>query len=56
MSAADYRLHASQQEWRPLFGTAVPTPWDPGLGEEMATLGVAVHEEGMLATLLADLR
>lgn len=32
-----------------------PTPWDPRLGSAMRTAGVAVEEEAVLATLIADL-
>ena len=55
MSADDYRFHASRQEWQPLSGSPTATPWDPELATEMAARKVAVHEEGMLETLLADL-
>ncbi|MPQ96455.1 TIGR02679 family protein [Modestobacter sp. I12A-02628] len=38
-----------------LTGSAVATPWDPGLQAAMAERGVAVHEEAVLTTLLEDL-
>ncbi|WP_435771369.1 TIGR02679 family protein [Nocardioides sp. SYSU DS0651] len=38
-----------------LSGTPVATAWDPTLAIEMERLGVAVHEELILATLLDDL-
>ncbi|MDF5752433.1 TIGR02679 family protein [Spongiactinospora sp. TRM90649] len=40
---------------RALSGPAAPTPWDPALATAMEAAGVAVHEESVLATLLADL-
>jgi uncharacterized protein (TIGR02679 family) len=39
----------------PLQGRPAPTPWDPPLQRAMATTGVVVEEEAVLADLLADL-
>jgi uncharacterized protein (TIGR02679 family) len=39
-----------------LTGRAEPTPWDAGLSAAMAAVDVAVHEEAIVGTLLADLR
>ncbi|BCY13423.1 TIGR02679 family protein [Actinoplanes sp. L3-i22] len=39
----------------PLAGRPAPTPWDPPLAAAMSKHGLAVHEEFVLADLLADL-
>lgn len=38
-----------------LTGTPLATAWDPELSFSMRAAGVAVHEESLLETLLADL-
>jgi hypothetical protein len=38
-----------------LSGAAAATPWDPDLATVMRRHGVAVHEEALLASLMADL-
>jgi hypothetical protein len=38
-----------------LGGAPAASPWDPALAAAMAARGVAVHEETVIATLLADL-
>jgi uncharacterized protein (TIGR02679 family) len=58
MAAKDYaeavtRLDASHAV--PLAGRPVPTQWDPHLATVMSEHGLAVHEEFVLADLLADL-
>lgn len=40
---------------RPLLGAPATSPWDPALAEAMVELGRSVHEEHVLAHLLADL-
>lgn len=40
----------------PLSGEPVSPVWDQGLGEAMQQRGLAVHEEAIIADLLADLR
>ncbi|HEX9343859.1 MAG TPA: DUF2399 domain-containing protein, partial [Actinomycetota bacterium] len=55
--AADYLAAAAA---RPaglprLEGRPAATPWDPALAEAMATTGLVVEEEAVLADLLADL-
>jgi hypothetical protein len=59
MTAADY-LDAAEatpaSNRLPLTGARQPTGWDLALAERMAALDVAVHEESLTATLLADLR
>jgi uncharacterized protein (TIGR02679 family) len=39
----------------PLVGRPRPTPWDPGLAETMAEVGVAVYEEAVSEMLLESL-
>jgi uncharacterized protein (TIGR02679 family) len=58
MTASDYLSAVESQ--RPtarltLTGHAEPTPWDHQLSPAMARLGVAVHEESIIDTLLTDL-
>jgi uncharacterized protein (TIGR02679 family) len=60
-TAADYREAVDQAERRgtprqPLAGRAVETPWDPGLAAAMSELGVSIHEEALIESLLLDLR
>lgn len=59
MTASDY-LEAVEalgdQGTAPLEGSAVPTPWDPALGQAMARLGRVVFEEAVTGPLLEDLR
>lgn len=59
MSSTDYSdaVSALEADRRVLLtGRPAPTPWDPRLGREMSSLGLAVHEESLLEPLLADLR
>lgn len=53
-NAADY-FAASKNEYA-LKGEPVSPQWDAKLGDVMARVGRCVHEENVLATLLADLR
>jgi uncharacterized protein (TIGR02679 family) len=47
---------ASIEGQRPVLrGTPAPSPWDPRLAEVMAQHGMVIHEEDVLAQLLADL-
>jgi uncharacterized protein (TIGR02679 family) len=55
MSAADYRSAAAANRGLALTGRPELTPWDPALADAMTELGMAVHEEALLDTLLADL-
>lgn len=55
MHAADY-LPLAAAGGDPVAVSSADTPWDAALGEAMATAGVAVYEEDLLADLLADLR
>lgn len=52
MSAADYRA-AARRDGLLLSGDPVTPLWDSGLGEAMAEVGVAVHEEAVVDILLA---
>lgn len=59
MSAPDYRAAVARLDADhavTLTGRPVPTAWDPALATAMSTCGLAVHEEFVLADLLADLR
>jgi len=53
--AALARTASSVDELPPLTGAPVGAAWDAGLTEAMAAAGRAVHEELVLADLLADL-
>lgn len=53
--AADY-LRAAPGSSLPLAGPLVEALWDAALGPAMMVTGLAVHEEQVLAELLADLR
>ena len=58
MSAGDYLAAVADLDEShavPLTGRPEPTPWDPLLAAAMAERGLAVHEEFVLAGLLADL-
>jgi len=56
MTAADYLTGIrSDADYVALTGTPRSTPWDPGLGEAMASRGRAVYEESVAAPLLSDL-
>ncbi|GHH30436.1 TIGR02679 family protein [Streptomyces lanatus] len=58
MKATDYRTaltRADSAACLPLQGSALPTPWDPPLSSTMDDAGIALHEEGQLRELLADL-
>ncbi|MEX2672853.1 MAG: TIGR02679 family protein [Phycisphaeraceae bacterium] len=55
MSAADY-LAVAGQGGRELRGDAVPAKWDDQLSTAMQTRGVAIHEERVVTSLIADLR
>jgi len=57
LAAVDYEsaVAASGGTGLPLAGPPVPTPWDDGLSAAMRRRAVAVHEEAVLTTLLADL-
>jgi uncharacterized protein (TIGR02679 family) len=56
MTAADYLagVRADDEHVR-LTGTPQPTPWDPELGQVMATTGRALYEESVADALIADL-
>lgn len=59
MSAADYldALGAVPADAHlPLVGKPQPTLWDDALAVAMQTRGIAVHEETLIQTLLADLQ
>jgi hypothetical protein len=69
MTAAALTRYPNARPWRmtgqdylsggdtgpPLLGGPAPTPWDLGLGYEMARTGRAVMEERLLPILLDDL-
>jgi uncharacterized protein (TIGR02679 family) len=55
MSAADY-LAADKTRGIELRGAPVIATWDPGLTEAMRAHGLAVHEEKVVETLVADLK
>ncbi|MFF7361980.1 TIGR02679 family protein [Streptomyces sp. NPDC008125] len=55
MSSADYRDAVARSGGGPAPGRLTEAPWDPGLTASMADLGVAVVEELVAETLLADL-
>jgi uncharacterized protein (TIGR02679 family) len=58
MSTTDYAeaVSAVSADARlPLTGPPQPSPWDPGLAPDMLHSGIAVHEEFLIETLLADL-
>ncbi|MEX0652532.1 MAG: TIGR02679 family protein [Phycisphaeraceae bacterium] len=55
MSTTDY-IAAAASGGRELRGSAVPAMWDHGLSAAMLDRGVAVHEERVVPTLIADLR
>ncbi|GAB2811569.1 hypothetical protein GCM10022221_06300 [Actinocorallia aurea] len=60
MSAKDYREGLASAEGSvsrlPLKGAAHETAWDPALEEAMRSHGVALSEESVIPTLVADLR
>jgi len=58
MAAVDYATSLANlphDRCLTLTGTPVPTPWDTDLHTQMRRSGIAIHEESLLATLLADL-
>jgi len=58
MGAADYldAVATVAPDLRlPLTGPPEPTPWDSDLAPAMARTNLAVHEEALVALLLADL-
>lgn len=63
MSAADYLAGLANlgdlpegDEHLRLTGRPGPTPWDPALADAMRERGIAVYEEAVADSLLADLR
>jgi uncharacterized protein (TIGR02679 family) len=59
-TAADYRSIVARSRARgtpgqPLAGPPRETHWDPGLGEAMRELGLAIHEEAVINDLLHGL-
>jgi uncharacterized protein (TIGR02679 family) len=59
MNEVDYRQAVkalSEGGTLPLAGRRSTTEWDRGLAVAMTELGVAVHEESLLETLLSDIR
>jgi uncharacterized protein (TIGR02679 family) len=58
LSAGDYVEAAGRRrdDEMAMKGGARPTPWDPGLGQEMARLRRPVFEETVADLLLSDLR
>ncbi|MET9736134.1 TIGR02679 family protein [Streptomyces sp. NPDC006458] len=55
-TAADYRAAVSvHPAGPPLTGLPAQAPWDPGLPEALAELGVRVEEESVLGDLVTDL-
>jgi hypothetical protein len=40
----------------PLVGTHTATPWDPRLAAAMSRIGIAIHEEALLESLLSDIQ
>ncbi|GAA4958112.1 TIGR02679 family protein [Actinoplanes utahensis] len=59
-TAVHYREAVAQATRRgtprqPLTGSPVQSPWDPALVVAMAEQNVAIHEEALIETLLADL-
>ena len=55
LTAADYLAALPAGTGVPLTGGEVATPWDPLLQTALSEHGRAVHEEGVLDVLLADL-
>ena len=55
LGAEDYLAALPAGAGVPLSGAEVPTPWDPDLQPALREHGRAVHEEGVLEVLLADL-
>jgi len=56
MRAADYETAVqTDTDHVKLTGEPQPTPWDPALGMAMTAAGLVVYEEGVAATLIADL-
>ena len=56
MGASDYIAGVrADAEYVRLTGTPQPTPWDPELGEVMATTGLALYEESVSDALIKDL-
>jgi uncharacterized protein (TIGR02679 family) len=60
-TAGDYREAVARvarhgTPHHPLTGHPTDSPWDPALAEAMTGTGVAVHEEALIESLLADLR
>jgi uncharacterized protein (TIGR02679 family) len=58
-AASDYREAVEQAESRgtprrALTGRRTESPWDPALADAMAALGVSIHEEALIDSLLAD--
>ncbi|MEU8060676.1 TIGR02679 family protein [Microbispora bryophytorum] len=63
MTAADYLAGLANlgdlpegDEHLRLTGRPVPTPWDPVLADAMREKGIAVYEEAVAGSLVADLR
>ena len=54
MATADYRAAASVAR-KPLTGSPVLASWDDGLAPALEEVGLAVHEEQVVADLLEDL-
>lgn len=56
MTEAAYRIAArADNETMSLIGRPRPTPWEPGLAEAMAEVGVAVYEEAVSDALMESL-
>ncbi|GAA1108869.1 TIGR02679 family protein [Nocardiopsis metallicus] len=56
MGADDYLAALSRVQEAPAPGRVTPAPWDPDLADTITAEGVAVHEERVADTLVADLR
>ncbi len=54
MGVDDYRA-ATRSARKPLAGRPVAASWDEGLALAMEEVGLAVHEEQVMADLLEDL-
>ncbi|GAA1467087.1 TIGR02679 family protein [Nocardiopsis exhalans] len=56
MGADDYLAALPGVQEAPAPGRVTPAPWDPDLADAITAEGVAVHEERVADTLVADLR
>ena len=59
--AASYRAAVEQAASngiprQPLTGRPAASPWDPALTKAMTDLGISIHEEALIESLLPDLQ